>query len=74
MVLNAKLKKMMALNVKLKQTMALNAKMKMQLWTLNWKRYGGSERLTEERHYDSKCWTEDMTLNVKLKKNNNIKY
>ena len=74
--LNAKLKngfkcqtKNTAQTVKLKQTTTLNVKMKMWLWTSNWKRYGGSEQLTEERHADSECRTEDMALNVELKKN-----
>ena len=35
----------------------------------NWKRYGGLEHLTEERHDDFEYRTEDMALNAKLKKN-----
>ena len=39
--------------------MALNAKLK---------RDGGSKRPTEERHDDSECRIEDMSLNAELKK------
>ena len=37
----------------------------------NWKRYGGFEHLTEERHDDFEYRTEDMALNAELKKADN---